>query len=327
MAVGMRMPYQQLKQHVAAGPFGMRNECLRCLVGKYAPASGPAAVRAMSEVASMYLQGCMPGWFNRLFASVRLVAPVKKLGECGVPDVRPMAVGDAERRAAERAVVDDMKAEAYVSTLAPSQLGVGISAGDFVPIHGVRLCHRREAWLTHALRHQAWAMLKHCMQHMAGYWFRNCLPSEVEAFAEAAVDATVLTAIERVSGAFLDPSTYGFGTTTVVADFLAEFLHDPDPINGSRGGYFDRGCSGHGAQHALAPHSIESVLGRCSFNAASSARRYDHFLNDARGSASCAAAVREAWGRLHAATPGHLGDAYARVMKREAEARTGADDA
>eukprot|EP00873_Tetraselmis_striata_P021698 jgi/Tetstr1/441962/TSEL_030167.t1 len=76
--VNMRVPYQQLKQHVAAGPSGMRNEYLRCLVGKYAPASGPAAVRAMSEVASMYLQ-----------------------------------VGEAERRAAEWALEDNMK-EAYV---------------------------------------------------------------------------------------------------------------------------------------------------------------------------------------------------------------------
>eukprot|EP00873_Tetraselmis_striata_P038935 jgi/Tetstr1/459199/TSEL_004643.t1 len=81
----------------------MRNEDPRCMVGEYAPASGPAAVRTMLEVASMYLQ-----------------------------------VGEAERRAAERAVVDNMK-EAYVSVLAPSQLGVGISAGDSILIHGVRL--------------------------------------------------------------------------------------------------------------------------------------------------------------------------------------------
>eukprot|EP00873_Tetraselmis_striata_P018023 jgi/Tetstr1/438287/TSEL_026854.t1 len=138
MTVDMRVPYQQLKQHVAAGPSGMRNEYLRCLVGEYAPASGHAAVRAMSEVASMYPQGRLPGWFDRLFAYARLVAPVKKLGEGRAPDVRPVAVGEAERRAAERAVVDNMK-EAYVSVLAPSQLGVGIPAGDSMLIHGVRL--------------------------------------------------------------------------------------------------------------------------------------------------------------------------------------------
>eukprot|EP00873_Tetraselmis_striata_P011584 jgi/Tetstr1/431848/TSEL_021339.t1 len=77
----------------------------------------------------------LPGWFNRLFASTRLMAHVKKLGEGGAPDVRPVAVGEAERRAAERAVVDNMK-HAYVPMLALSQLGVGISAGNSRLIHG-----------------------------------------------------------------------------------------------------------------------------------------------------------------------------------------------
>eukprot|EP00873_Tetraselmis_striata_P043105 jgi/Tetstr1/463369/TSEL_008291.t1 len=436
LTVDMRVPYHQLKQHVAAGPSGM-HEYLRCLVGEYAPASGPAAVRAMSEVASMYLQGRLPGWFNRLFTSARLVAPVKKLGEGRTPDVRHVAVGEAERRAAERAVVDNMK-EAYVSVLAQSQVGVGIPAGDSMLIHGVRLIAEKlgpravivhtdlrnaynEVWrrtiiqrhidcsplhpvipallaslstdsylvvddrsaplrsedgvqqahrwprlpfasrftrrcnsvtalwrsLTgrrasinaddgflvglpehvwpalhtfrtsikasvglevrfdkmqvyiadmeaarretpadiewpeldghhgiavlnvplgspeyvqaymrgnaeelreevaaslskllsakpsrryiHAMHHHAWALLKHCMQHKAGYWLRNCLPSEVEAFAEA-VDATVPAAVERVLGVPFDPSTYGTDTNPVVTDFLAELLHDPDPM-------------------------------------------------------------------------------------------------
>eukprot|EP00873_Tetraselmis_striata_P028694 jgi/Tetstr1/448958/TSEL_036183.t1 len=531
----MRVPYQQLKQHVAAGPSGMRNEYLRCLVGEYAPASGPAAVRAMSEVASMYLQGRLPGWFNRLFASARLVAPVKKLGEGRAPDVRPVAVGEAERRAAERAVVDNMK-EAYVSVLAPSQLGVGIPAGDSVLIHGVRLiaeklgppslstdsylvvddrsaplrsedgvqqgaplattsfcvaihpevqqcdttlevndraarfnahdgflvglpehvwpalhafrtsikasvglevrfdkiqaysadmeAARREApadieWpeldghhgiavlnvplgspeyvqaymrckaeelreevdaslskllsakpsrrYTHALHHHAWALLKHCMQHKAGYWLRNCLPSEVEAFAEA-VDATILAAVERVLGVSFDPSTYGTDTNPVVTDFLAELLHDPDPMAaevatlsedavamarsrlhlptrlkgaGIRRMATVRDAAFVGCMNAILPRfltrnsgtntptpgffdpQLGSVLGRGSFNANSSARQYDHFLNDAHWSDSYAAEMREAWGRLQAATAGHLGDADARQMEREVEAASG----
>eukprot|EP00873_Tetraselmis_striata_P013179 jgi/Tetstr1/433443/TSEL_022717.t1 len=82
---------------------------------------------------------------------------------------------------------------------------------------------------THALHHHAWAMLKHCMQHEAEYWLRNCLPSEVEAFAEA-VDATVLAAVERVLGVSFDPSMYGTDTNLVVTDFLAELLHDLDPM-------------------------------------------------------------------------------------------------
>eukprot|EP00873_Tetraselmis_striata_P027829 jgi/Tetstr1/448093/TSEL_035392.t1 len=68
---------------------------------------------------------------------------------------------------------------------------------------------------------------------------------------------------------------------------------------------------------------LGSVLGRGSFNATSAARRYDHFLNDAHGSGSYAAEMREAWGRLQAATAGHLSDADARVMEREVEAASG----
>eukprot|EP00873_Tetraselmis_striata_P012990 jgi/Tetstr1/433254/TSEL_022542.t1 len=82
---------------------------------------------------------------------------------------------------------------------------------------------------THALHHHAWALLKYCMQHKAGYWLRNCLPSEVEAFAEA-VDATVLAAVERVLEVSFDPFTYGTDTNPGVTDFLAELLHDPDPM-------------------------------------------------------------------------------------------------
>eukprot|EP00873_Tetraselmis_striata_P025355 jgi/Tetstr1/445619/TSEL_003424.t1 len=70
------------------------------------------------------------------------------------------------------------------------------------------------------------------------------------------------------------------------------------------------------------PHH-ESVLGRGSSNATFSARQYDHFLNDDRGSASYAAAVRKEWGRFQAATARHLSDADARVMEREAEAALG----
>eukprot|EP00873_Tetraselmis_striata_P007227 jgi/Tetstr1/427491/TSEL_017617.t1 len=133
MTVGMRLPYQQLKR----GPQGCATSIsAACLAGEYAPASGPPTVRAMSEVASMYLQGRLPGWFNRLSASARLLTHVKKQGEGGARDVQHVAVGEAERRPTERAMVDSMN-EAYVSVLAPSHLGVGISAGDFVLIHGV----------------------------------------------------------------------------------------------------------------------------------------------------------------------------------------------
>eukprot|EP00873_Tetraselmis_striata_P010728 jgi/Tetstr1/430992/TSEL_020746.t1 len=118
----------------------------------------------------------------------------------------------------------------------------------------------------HAVHHNAWALLKHCMQHKARYWLHDCLPSEEEAFAEA-VDATVLAAVERVLGVSTRPSTYDTDTNPMVTVFLAELLHGPDPM----------------AAEAAALSELGYVLDRDSFNATSSARWYDHFLNDARG--------------------------------------------
>eukprot|EP00873_Tetraselmis_striata_P046216 jgi/Tetstr1/466480/TSEL_010987.t1 len=178
------------------------------------------------------------------------------------------------------------------------------------------------------------------MQHKAEYWLRNCLPSEVEAFAEA-VDATILAAVERVLGVSFDPSTYGTVTNPVVTDFLAELLHDPDPMAAevatlsedavamalSRLHLPTRSLTRNSGTNTPTPGFFDpqlgSVLRRGSFNATSSARQYDHFLNDAHGSDSYAAEMREAWGRLQAATAGHLGDADARQMEREVEAASG----
>eukprot|EP00873_Tetraselmis_striata_P006919 jgi/Tetstr1/427183/TSEL_017371.t1 len=193
------------------------------------------------------------------------------------------------------------------------------------------------------------------------------LREEVEAFAEA-VDATILAAVERVLGVSFDPSRYGTDTNPVVTDFLAELLHDPDPMAaevatlsedavararsrlhlptrlkgaGIRRMATVRDAAFIGCMNAILPRfltrnsgtntptpgffdpQLGSVLGRGSFNANSSARQYDHFLNDAHGSDSYAAEMREAWGRLQAATAGHLGDADARQMEREVEAASG----
>eukprot|EP00873_Tetraselmis_striata_P037862 jgi/Tetstr1/458126/TSEL_044618.t1 len=193
---------------------------------------------------------------------------------------------------------------------------------------------------TQALHHRAWALLKHCMQHKAGYWLRrNCLPSEVEAFAEA-VDATILAAVERVLGVSFDPSTYGTATNPVVPDFLAELLHDPDPMvaevatlsedavararsmlhlptrlkgAGIRRMTTVRDAAFIGCMNAILPR----FLTRNSGTNTPTPGFFDPQLG------SYAAEMREAWGRLQAATAGQLGDADARQLEREVEAASG----
>eukprot|EP00873_Tetraselmis_striata_P024008 jgi/Tetstr1/444272/TSEL_032164.t1 len=120
-----------------------------------------------------------------------LLAPFKKLGEGGAPDVRHVAsVGEAKRRAAGRAVVDNMK-EAYMSVLAPSHLGVGISAGDSVLIHRARLIAEKlgqraiiahtdfrraynEVWCRTIIKRQInWSSLHHVIPALLAYLFTD----------------------------------------------------------------------------------------------------------------------------------------------------------
>eukprot|EP00873_Tetraselmis_striata_P025596 jgi/Tetstr1/445860/TSEL_033500.t1 len=176
-------------------------------------------------------------------------------------------------------------------------------------------------------------------------------------FAEA-VDATVLTVVERVLGESFDPSKYGTDTNPVVTNFLAELLHNHDDptsaeaatlsedatarahnimhlltrlksagicgmatvrdavfirrMNDILSRFLTRNSDTNTPTHGFFDPQLESLLGRGNFNATSSVRQYDHVLNDAGGSARYTAAVR------HAATVGHLSNADARVMEREA---------
>eukprot|EP00873_Tetraselmis_striata_P015422 jgi/Tetstr1/435686/TSEL_024585.t1 len=51
LTVDMRVPYQQLKEHVAAGPSGMRNEYLRCLLGVGIPAGDSVLIHGVRLIA------------------------------------------------------------------------------------------------------------------------------------------------------------------------------------------------------------------------------------------------------------------------------------
>eukprot|EP00873_Tetraselmis_striata_P039264 jgi/Tetstr1/459528/TSEL_004894.t1 len=171
---------------------------------------------------------------------------------------------------------------------------------------------------THALHHHAWAMLKHCMQYnSAGYWLRNCLPTEVEAFAEA-VDATVLAAVERVLGVSFDPSTYGTDTSPVVTDFLAELLHDPDPM-ASEVAALSEDAVARARSRLHLPTRLKGAGIRRMATVRDAA--FIGCMTDILP--SYAAEMREAWGRLQAAIAGHLSDADARVMDREVEVASG----
>eukprot|EP00873_Tetraselmis_striata_P004699 jgi/Tetstr1/424963/TSEL_001498.t2 len=151
----------------------------------------------------------------------------------------------------------------------------------------------------------------------AGYWLRNCLPTEVKAFAEA-VDATVLAAVERVLGVSFDPSTYGTDTNPVVTIFLAELLHDPDPMAAEVAALSEDAVARARSRLHL-PTRLKGAGIRRMVTVRDAA--FIGCMNDILP--SYAAEMREAWGRLQAAIAGHLSDADARVMDREVEVASG----
>eukprot|EP00873_Tetraselmis_striata_P035421 jgi/Tetstr1/455685/TSEL_042493.t1 len=119
-----------------------------------------------------------------------------------------------------------------------------------------------------------------------------------------AVDTTVFAAIEWVLAVSVDPSTYDTDTNPVATAFVADLLHSPDetdpmaaePATLSEDAMASANSDNNTPNPGFFDSQLESVLGRGSFNATPSARPYDHFLNDPRGSAGYAAVVSEAWG-------------------------------
>eukprot|EP00873_Tetraselmis_striata_P023495 jgi/Tetstr1/443759/TSEL_031747.t1 len=139
----------------------------------------------------------------------------------------------------------------------------------------------------------------------------------VEAFAEA-VDATVLATVAGVLGVSFDPSMYGTDTKPVVTDFLAELLHYPDSMAAEVAT-----SSKDAVARARGKLHLPTRLKGTGIRRMATVR--DAAFIDCTNAIlpSHAAAVREAWGRLQAATADHLSDADARMMEREAEAVSG----
>eukprot|EP00873_Tetraselmis_striata_P038248 jgi/Tetstr1/458512/TSEL_044918.t1 len=253
--------------------------------------------------------------------------------------------------------------EAYsMPVLAPSQLGVGIAARDSMLIHGVRLIAEKlgpRAVIEHTdlrnahlrdgaarfnagdgylvgLPEQVWPALhafRTSIKASVGLEVRFDKMHAYNEGREATAFCMTLTAAEAATSSedtlaralgwlFLPTRLKGAGIRRLATvhdgafigcmnDILPRFItRNSDTNTPTTPSFFDP--------------QLESVLGWGSFNATSSARQYDHFLNDARpGPAGYAAAVCDAWGRLHAVTLGHLKEANSRVMEREAEAASG----
>eukprot|EP00873_Tetraselmis_striata_P011485 jgi/Tetstr1/431749/TSEL_002237.t1 len=168
------------------------------------------------------LQDRLSECFNRLFASARLVAFVKKVSEGGAPDcdstlevthgVAPFYADDGYLVGLHEHVWPALHAF-RTSIKASVELEVRFDKmhADIADMEAAHLEAMVDIEWTEPGGHHGTLVLN------------------VEAFAEA-VDATVLTAVKRVLGVSFHPSTYGTDTNPVVTNFLAELLHGPDPM-------------------------------------------------------------------------------------------------
>ena len=140
LSVDLQPALSKLRPFVAPGPSGMRNEYLMILAGGRCPAGSEAAVESLNTFCTFWACNQMPDWFNRVFASGVLVAPMKEVpAEAGaVPDCRPLVIQEPLRCVTERTVMA-AHADVYRAHLAPQQLAVGVPDGDGILVHGIRL--------------------------------------------------------------------------------------------------------------------------------------------------------------------------------------------
>ena len=118
---------------------GGRNEHLHPF--GYQHASGSQESQALADLAFLgecYANALLPAWYYSLTAAARLVALLKEKLEPGTsPKVRPIAVGDIERRLFCSIVVR-MHAPDFAEWLGPYQVAVGVSASAEKLVFGLR---------------------------------------------------------------------------------------------------------------------------------------------------------------------------------------------
>ena len=98
-----------------------------------------SALTLLNEFAERYANAELPACFYVVFCAVKLVAPIKKMPESegGVPDVRPLGLGECLRRAINAALIAELK-PACADFLSPQQVAIGNPSGISLVVFGVR---------------------------------------------------------------------------------------------------------------------------------------------------------------------------------------------
>jgi len=140
----LRKRYKGLKREAGTGVGNYRNEYLTALTNEFSDEYAMGAIPAHEFFGELYLNGDLPAWFYWCSSIVKIMAIVKKAPAepNGVPDVRPVGMGDVRRRAWTCDIVNQVKNDAG-AFLFPQQVAIGVPAGLQLLILGVRL-HMQE---------------------------------------------------------------------------------------------------------------------------------------------------------------------------------------
>jgi len=120
------------------------------LAATFDDAHARQALQLHERFAADFVNARLPAWFNYLWCTVRLVAPIKGNHHDRSPDVRPLGIGEPRRVAPVSQVMDDWKSRA-ADHLWPQQVAIGIRSG--IQLLGVGLKLALEC-------HPGWALLK-----------------------------------------------------------------------------------------------------------------------------------------------------------------------
>ena len=140
LTVKLRATLRRLDGKAGTGVSGFRNTYLIALTQDFADPRAAQVVDLLDDFASEYVNARLPAWFYTDFSTVRLVAPVKApaVEPDGVPDVRPLGLGECLRRAIHTTVVRDHH-DTFEKHFWPQQVAVGVSGGLSLLVLGVRL--------------------------------------------------------------------------------------------------------------------------------------------------------------------------------------------
>lgn len=136
--------FRKLRKRCGTGVSGMRNEYMRCLVGRFDDQHADRVMESYNEFATAAVNVELPLWFYSAWA-IAGVSPLVKAkltpeqeAAGRTPDVRPVAVGEADLRAISGHVTDGaVKSAAEI--LSPQQVAVGVDGGISLLIHGIKL--------------------------------------------------------------------------------------------------------------------------------------------------------------------------------------------